>query len=48
MCVGLVALQPLTSGSELLFNYRLSPGLGFGRPEWYVPVDEEEEDRRWS
>lgn len=44
--VALIALQPLGAGEEVVFNYRLSPGLG--RPAWYVPVDEVEEDRRWA
>lgn len=44
--MGLVALSPLTDGAEVVFNYRLSPGLG--RPGWYAPLDEEEEDRRWA
>lgn len=44
--VALVALRPLVDGDEVLFNYRLSPG--FGRPAWYVPVDEREADRRWA
>ncbi|KAI8474616.1 MAG: hypothetical protein J3K34DRAFT_465451, partial [Monoraphidium minutum] len=44
--MGLVALAPIGDGEEVVFNYRLSPGLG--RPRWYVSVDEEEEDRRWA
>ncbi|KAL5070808.1 hypothetical protein RYX36_021695 [Vicia faba] len=31
---------------ELLLNYRLSNSKR--RPEWYAPVDEEEDRRRWS
>ncbi|MCI32348.1 hypothetical protein A2U01_0053561 [Trifolium medium] len=31
---------------ELLLNYRLSNTKR--RPEWYAPVDEEEDRRRWS
>lgn len=46
-CVGLVALQPLSEGTEILFNYRLSPSL-LGRPAWYVPVDSREENMRWA
>jgi hypothetical protein len=46
-CVGLVAVQPLPAGSEVLFNYRLSPSL-LGRPAWYVPVDDKEENMRWA
>jgi hypothetical protein len=44
--ITLVALTRLSAGDEVLFNYRLSPGLG--RPPWYHPVDEHEEDRRWA
>lgn len=46
-CVGLVAVAPLQSGAEVLFNYRLSPALK-GRPAWYVPVDHQEENMRWA
>ncbi|VAI46877.1 unnamed protein product [Triticum turgidum subsp. durum] len=31
---------------ELFLNYRYSSSKG--RPEWYTPVDEEEDKRRWS
>lgn len=44
--LGLVAIEPLEDGDEVVFNYRLSPGLG--RPQWYVPLDGVEEDRRWA
>ncbi|GBG70448.1 hypothetical protein CBR_g6576 [Chara braunii] len=40
-----VALREVED-EELLRNYRLNPKLE--RPEWYCPVDEEEERRRWS
>jgi hypothetical protein len=46
-CVGLVAIAPLSSGTEVLLNYRLSPAL-LGRPAWYNPVDQEEENNRWA
>jgi hypothetical protein len=46
-CVGLVAVAPLQPGSEVLFNYRLSPAL-LGRPAWYTPVDQNEENMRWA
>ena len=36
----------VSDGDEVVFNYRLSPGLG--RPQWYVPLDDVEEDRRWA
>ncbi|XP_027914604.1 uncharacterized protein LOC114174061 [Vigna unguiculata] len=41
----LVATRPLQD-EELLLNYRLSNRKR--RPEWYIPVDEEEDRRRWS
>ncbi|XP_068461994.1 uncharacterized protein [Phaseolus vulgaris] len=41
----LVATRPLQD-EELLLNYRLSNTKR--RPEWYTPVDEEEDRRRWS
>lgn len=46
-CVGLVAVEPLPPGTEVLFNYRLSPRV-MGRPSWYTPVDSEEESSRWA
>ena len=45
-CLGLVALSRIEPGSEILLNYRLSSRLK--RPEWYSPVDSEEESRRWA
>jgi hypothetical protein len=45
--LGLVALRPLADGEEVVFDYRLSPGM-LGRPSWYVPCDEQAEDRRWA
>lgn len=41
-----MSLVPLSNGAEILFDYRLSPG--YGRPGWYVPVDEQQLMRRWS
>ncbi|KAF4358604.1 hypothetical protein F8388_021128 [Cannabis sativa] len=41
----LVATRAL-SNEEVLLNYRLSNLKR--RPEWYTPVDEEEDRRRWS
>lgn len=41
----LVATRELCD-EELLLNYRLSNLKR--RPEWYTPVDEEEDKRRWS
>lgn len=31
---------------EIFLNYRLTPHVT--RPDWYTPVDEEEERRRWA
>ncbi|WCJ43115.1 hypothetical protein M5689_023877 [Euphorbia peplus] len=36
----------MLSNEEVLLNYRLSNSKR--RPEWYTPVDEEEDRRRWS
>ncbi|KAI4328632.1 hypothetical protein L6164_020968 [Bauhinia variegata] len=41
----LVATRALQD-EEILLNYRLSNSKR--RPEWYTPVDEEEDRRRWS
>lgn len=41
----LVATRPLCN-EEVLLNYRLSNSKR--RPAWYIPVDEEEDRRRWS
>lgn len=41
----LVATRCL-SNEEVLLNYRLSNSKK--RPSWYIPVDEEEDRRRWS
>ena len=42
----LVATRPLTPGTEILLNYRLSPHLA--KPDWYAAVDEDEDARRWA
>ncbi|KAL8153814.1 hypothetical protein V2J09_011574 [Rumex salicifolius] len=41
----LIATRAL-SNEEILLNYRLSNSKR--RPEWYTPVDEEEDRRRWG
>lgn len=41
----LVATRPICN-EEVLLNYRLSNSKR--RPSWYTPVDEEEDQRRWS
>lgn len=40
---GLVSSPPWV---QLFLNYRLSPHVP--RPDWYTPVDAEEERRRWA
>ena len=45
-CLALVALTPLSPGDELFLNYRLSSRVA--RPGWYVPVDDDEDARRWA
>lgn len=45
-CLGLVALSRIEPGAEILLNYRLSSKLK--KPDWYSPVDAEEESRRWA
>ena len=45
-CLALVALTPLAPGDELFLNYRLSSRVA--RPAWYVPVDDDEDARRWA
>ncbi|KAI3982889.1 hypothetical protein MKX01_010372 [Papaver californicum] len=44
-CLVLVATRALRD-EEVLLNYRLSNSKR--RPAWYTPVDEEEDQRRWS
>lgn len=44
--IGLVATRFIDHGEELFMNYRLNPRLA--RPQWYMPVDEQEEQRRWA
>ncbi|CAD7697430.1 unnamed protein product [Ostreobium quekettii] len=41
----LIALRDLRD-EEVFLNYRLTPHVS--RPEWYEPVDVEEEWRRWA
>ncbi|KAK9812844.1 hypothetical protein WJX72_004622 [[Myrmecia] bisecta] len=43
--LALVALRDLHN-EELLLNYRLSPHVA--RPDWYTPVDADEDNRRWA
>ena len=43
--LALIAAKPVQD-EELFLNYRLNPRNGY--PEWYVPVDPEEDKRRWS
>ena len=45
--VALVATRPLQD-EELFLNYRLNPNAPSGLPEWYTPVDPDEDARRWA
>ena len=42
----LVATRDIGTNEELFLDYRLSSHVE--RPDWYVPVDEDAEKRRWS
>ena len=42
----LVVTRPLKD-EEVFVDYRLSPNIT-DRPSWYVPVDDDEEARRWT
>ena len=42
----LVATREIKHGEELFLDYRLSSHVP--RPDWYVPVDSDGEERRWS
>lgn len=42
----LVATAPVRDGSELFLNYRYNPRVK--APAWYVPVDADEDARRWA
>jgi hypothetical protein len=44
--IALVATRDIEANEELFLDYRLSSHVE--RPDWYVPVDEEAEKRRWS
>lgn len=44
--LALVALRSVAN-EELFLNYRLNPNLP-SLPDWYVPVDADEDARRWS
>lgn len=41
-----VTTRDLHAGEELFVNYRFNPRLS--RPEWYIPVDEKEDNARWA
>ena len=45
MSIVLVAMEAIED-QELLLNYRLNPNLTL--PDWYHPVDIDEDTRRWS
>ena len=45
----LLTTSDVEDGEELLLNYRLNPKHGKeSLPSWYVPVDVEEDSRRWA
>ena len=44
--IALVATRDIGANEELFLDYRLSSHVE--RPDWYVPVDEDAEKRRWS
>ena len=44
--IALVATRDIGTNEELFLDYRLSSHVE--RPDWYVPVDEDAEKRRWS
>ena len=44
--IALVATREIKHGEELFLDYRLSSHVP--RPDWYVPVDSDGEERRWS
>ena len=47
--VVLLATTDVEDGEELLLNYRLNPKHGKeSLPSWYMPVDAEEDERRWA
>lgn len=47
--VVLLTTTDVEDGEELLLNYRLNPKHGKeSLPSWYVPVDVEEDSRRWA
>ena len=45
--VVLVATTDIEGQEELLLNYRLNPKAGT-LPDWYKPVDVDEDKRRWA
>lgn len=45
--VALLATTDLED-EELFLNYRLNPKHADRLPPWYVPIDAEEDERRWA
>ena len=43
-----IAIRPIKAGDELFLDYRYNPNSGKMLPEWYHPVDLEENKRRWA
>lgn len=44
--IALMSVRPISDGEELFLNYRLNP-KSKQPPDWYAPVDLEEDKRRW-
>ena len=45
--IAFVALRDIED-EEIYVNYRLNPSVFGGLPKWYEPVDEHEDQRRWT
>jgi len=46
--LGLISLRNIDEGEEIYVNFRFNPKLKDQWPSWYTPVDEYEDDSRWS
>ena len=44
--LAIITTRDILPNEELLINYRFNPKLK--RPHWYTPVDEKEDEARWS
>eukprot|EP01135_Chromosphaera_perkinsii_P000068 Nk52_evm19s24 gene=Nk52_evmTU19s24 len=43
-----VVTRPVRVGEELFVDYRYNPRVDKAMPDWYCPVDEEQNKRRWG